>query len=50
MVLVCGYVLFRADVWAERAHVGAAIVAIVILSIVIAWGLVDGGYAIVMPS
>ena len=50
MGLVCGYALFRADVWVERVLVGATIFAMVILSIVIAWGVIDGRYSIVMPS
>jgi hypothetical protein len=50
MLLVFGHVLFRADVWVERVFVSTVIFAMVILPIVIAWGLIDGRYAIVMPS
>ena len=48
--LAIGNVLLGIDSWVERLLVVSAVIAIVILAIVIAWGLIDGRYSIVMPS
>lgn len=37
------------DGWVEKLLVGAAVIAIAILTIVITWGLIEGRYSLVMP-
>ena len=49
MGAVTGYALFRADAWVERVIVGAALIAMAILSLVIALGIIEGKYSIVSP-
>ena len=46
MGVVTSYALFKADVWVEKVLVGTAIIAMVILSIVIVWGIAVGKYSI----
>ena len=47
--LVCGYALLWVDNWMERLFIGAVVIAMIILSIAIAWGLIEGRYSIVSP-
>lgn len=37
------------DGWVERVFVSVAVIAIAILIFVIAWGLLDGRYSLVIP-
>ena len=45
--MVTSYALLKADTCVERLLVGTAISAMVILSIFIAWGLIQGKYSMI---
>jgi hypothetical protein len=49
MGVVGGYALFRADAWVELLLVRITAIAMLILSIAIAWGIIEGRYSIVWP-
>ena len=44
-----GIALSKLDLWIERLLVSVAIIAIAILTIAIAWGIIEGRYSIISP-